>query len=472
MVHFFVVIVLSIAIALSILYLSAKLITVLLFVPFIFIFWHTSSFISKIAITVGVLTFPITLRFLGRDAITTGTLLIIFIFFWHWAIHKNRQEYSENTKYIFKIITILVLISIVGMATKTPTGYYGPAIRHLLDFISSVLIFITIIKESDMLGTANSLENYIEKIISILILICSLHILLSLFLYYSPNYQYIFKIFFHRTQTHLGTHISKTGGFERAASVFVGGEELGELLIVLSPFFFYKAFKNNKFILLLPILFIGLIISGTRSAAILVIIELVAFFIMTRSEKMLVKKIVIVAVGLFFLTIGWDFISSILGILLNRFQESAAELNRNAAFATIMNRGPIWNAAWDTTWRTLSFIGHGPSQASALGMNRIKANFHCLYLTLIFQFGIIGFFIFMRFFYYLLKNLLSNLYQTQKNNAVYPLILANTLSLSSFLINEGKFEFNRGDSYQQFIFVVFAIYFMTGQITEKKNITR
>ncbi len=461
--------VLSFSTALSILYLPTKYIFVLLFLPFIIIFWFTSSLVAKIALNLFIITFPITLQFMGRDALTTGTLLIFLLFIWNMTTLKSQQRYNKNTKNVCNITAILVLIAIIGVTTKTPSGYYGTAIRHFINFYSSVIIFMIVIQTAYLKEIENNYEEYIEKILSLLILICTLHILLSILLYIYPNIQYIFKIFFHRTQTHLGNHISKNGGFERATSIFTGGEELGELLAILTPFYFYKAFKNNKFVLLLPILFIGLMISGTRSAAILAIIESIVFFLFTRSNKFLVKKLVIVAFVLFFLVIGWNFISSIIGILINRFHESSMNIRNEAEFSTIMNRGPIWEAAWDTTWRTFSLLGHGPIQASALGMNGGMPNFHCLYLSLLFQYGIIGFFIFIRFFIFLYQSLILKLRQLDKEHSFYPLVLANILSLTAFLINEGKYEFNRGDSYQQFMFVIFAIYFLTGQITQKHN---
>jgi O-antigen ligase len=261
--------------------------------------------------------------------------------------------------------------------------------------------------------------------------------------------------------------------FERAATIFTAGEELGELIVVLCPFFLYKAFSNNKYTLLLPVLFIGLFLSGTRSAALLVVFELIIFFFMTRSQQFGKKKIIAISiVALFLLSIGGNFMVSIFDILISRFQETALNIQKGTSFAEFINRGDVWSTAWDTTWRTFSFFGHGLVQADLLGMNKGYGNFHCLYLTLIFQYGVIGFSIFIVFFFYLIKGLISRLQHFSKKDLSYSLIMACMLSVSAFLVNEVKFEFNRGDSYQQFIWAVFAVFFLAGKTMENRESTK
>ncbi len=51
----------------------------------------------------------------------------------------------------------------------------------------------------------------------------------------------------------------------------------------------------------------------------------------------------------------------------------------------------------------------------------------------------------------------------------YLLIITCLISLSSFLINEVKFEFNRGDSYQQYVWAIFSVYYMTGRILRENR---
>jgi O-antigen ligase len=456
----FMAILLSFGMALVVLNGQAKIIAAMFFLSIIIVFWMNSTHIAKIALTVLTISFPVTLPFFGKDAMTTGTFLIIILFIHTLSISGRQKNPADDSGFVLKSMAILVTI--------TPASYYGPAIRHLLIFISSILLFFVIIKSVYVAKDAVNTKEYIDKILSILILVVSLHIILSAIFYYFPNFQNYFKIFLTRTQSSFAPDLNRINELNRAATIFTGGEEMGELLAIMFPFFFYKAITEKKFFLLLPIFFLGLLISGTRSAAILVLFELIPLLYISRSPQYFKAKMKIFLFVVFFLVMAMPFINQASQLLLSRFEHALIDFQSKASPTVIMNRNIVWEGAWSTTRRTLSLIGHGPIQAYKLDMNDGFPNFHSLYLTLIFQFGIVGSIIFMFFFFMLFKRMFCRLKILNKDSPVYLLTGTCILSLTSFLINEVKFEFNRGDSYQQLIWIIFAVYFVVGsQIYQK-----
>ena len=436
----FTIIVLNVGAGLSVVILQTKFAVVLIFLPFVITFWLNSTQISKIALTCVAITFPITFRFMEQDAMTTGTLLILLLFTYTWSILNKKKISDNDSQFIFRILLILVIISIAGMVSKTPAAYYGSAVRHLVDFIFSVLLFFVIVKSDLLFDVKSSRKQYIDNILTILILIVSLHIILSIVFFFSPDFQQYFSIFFHREQTHLGHHFNvKMGVFDRGASIFT-------------------------------LFFLGLLISGTRSAAIIVLFELIFMLYITRSKEFIWKKTTISFLILILCIIASPVVNNVLDIIKSRFLDTMVLVQSKADYVTVMNRSGVWEGAWHTTWRTLSLIGHGPVQAYVIGMNRGYSNFHCLYMTLVFQFGIIGSLIFCTFFYYLMKRMVLQLKKLNKDNQLYVLTGSCILSLGTFLINEIKFEFNRGDSYQQIVWIVFAVYYLTGTLLHKNNL--
>ncbi|WP_321492489.1 O-antigen ligase family protein [uncultured Desulfobacter sp.] len=442
---------------------SGKVIAAFCLLPVLTIFYLNAPPFAKIVIPMVMLTFPITIQALGKDAFSTGTLAIFSTLAWALSKYKFGKTLAYD-KNILGFLLLLVVIALIGMVTQTPGAYWGPAIRHYLNFISSVAIFFLIVHSQYMTGTANSKKEYIEKLISVLLSITVVHVFLSFLIF---NFQWIekyFSIFLSRNQEHLGRHIVHDV-YVRATSVFTGGEEFGELLILLFPFALYKLFLSRKKIywFIIGSLLIGVVISGTRSAFLLIVFQTLAFVYILVPKKYNSRKIVI--------TVGFAIVFILMlpvfmkysYILMDRVQVTLDQVGQDDDIVTISNRSTVWPLAWDTTVKTISLFGHGPIQAARLGFP--VRNFHNLYLSLIFQFGIIGSMVFLMFFYALAKRLFVMLKNSKKNKGPeYLLAVTCLLSLFCFLINEIKFEFNRGDSYQQFVWIFFGIFYLTGTI--------
>jgi O-antigen ligase len=304
-----------------------------------------------------------------------------------------------------------------------------------------------------------------------------------------------FTVFFNRTQEHLSGYFID-GVYTRATTVFTSGEGFGELFILLFPFSLYKFFvsKNKLYLFVIASLFLGTMLSGTRSAFLLIVFQFLVFVYILVARKYNTKRFII-TVGSIFICV--PVLSSVLNyssVLMDRVQVTLDQVKSKVSdqvgskvpdqvgskvpgqvkskvqdrvrskvdIVTIVNRQGVWPMAYDLTKNTISLFGHGPIQAHRLGFP-VK-NFHCLYLSMLFQFGIMGTAVFLLFFYTMAKRLLKPVKKIKYKSTDYLLAVTCLLSLLCFLINEIKFEFNRSDSYQQFVWIIFAVFYLTGQL--------
>ena len=441
---------------------STKILLLFIFIPTLIIYYLITSAFGKIILPIVMITFPITLQFLGKDAISTGTLILLITLAWSLNKHSIRSAYTKD-KFLFNLLVFMICVALIGMITKTPPSYWGTAIRYFLNFISSIAIFILIVNSQYITGMGNNRRDYVEKLITVLLCIIVTHVLLSYVLMKIPQLEDYFVLFFRRNQESL-LGSAEFGSF-RAATIFTGGEEFGELLTLMFPFSLYKYFSSRKklYLIILFTILWGVMLTATRSCIVICIFQLLIFFIIA-PNRFISKKIAFLSSAVFGAILFYPRINQTLSYLLFRINDVFRDINTNLDFVTVVNRDYVWPLAYDLTVKTISLFGHGPIQAFRLGFS--VYNFHSLYLSLLFQFGIIGTAVFMVFFATLIKRLFSstlNMYK-QKNVTGYLLLAVCQLSLMGFLINEIKFEFNRSDSYQQLVWLIFSIYYLTWQI--------
>ena len=89
-------------------------------------------------------------------------------------------------------------------------------------------------------------------------------------------------------------------------------------------------------------------------------------------------------------------------------------------------------------------------------------NFHNLYLTVLHQMGVVGFIVFFGF----IAKLLIRIYKSFRTISIqeYRLLAYSALlSLSILMINSSKYEFNRQASYEEYVWVLFAIYYLIAE---------
>lgn len=419
--------------------------------------------ITIIAFPIIMITFPITLQVFGRDAFTTGTLVIFIVL--AWAISKFKFiKTMVKDRGFFLLLFLLCIIAFIGMTTKTPSAYWGPAIRQYVNFISSIAAFILIIHAKNIRGMTGSDKEYIEKIISTLLFLTVLHVYLSLLIFNSPEIEKYFTIFLDREKEHLGYHVLNNI-YVRATSIFTGGEEFGELLILMFPFALYRIFFSKKLIywFVIASLLLGMLLTGTRSAFLLMVFQILVFVCVLVPAKYNRKKILFIVTFSLICLLMLPFFLEYAPILMDRVQLTLDQIGQKENLIIVLNRSNVWPMAWDLTVKTISIFGHGPIQARGIGFP--VENFHNLYMSLLFQFGVIGFTVFLIFFLSLAKRLYSVAKKIKRENTgTYLLALSCLISLFCFLINEIKFDFNRSDSYQQFVWCIFAIFYLCGTI--------
>jgi O-antigen ligase len=441
----------------------SKYIAAFSLLPVMVLLYIGAPHFAKIVFPMIIITFPITLQYSGRDVLSAGTLVIFVTLAWALTKHRISATVASDI-FVFNLLLLLVCIAFIGMATKTSGEYWGTGIRHYLNFVSSIAVFILIVHSQYIRGTANSKRDYIEKIISALLLITVIHVLLSLLILNFPWIERYFAVFLRRTHEHLSGYISD-GVYTRATTVFTSGEGFGELLILLFPFSLYKIITSSKkiYLFVIGVLLLGTVISGTRSAFLIIVFQLMFFVYILVPRTYNTKKFLVTAAFVLISILMLPIFLKYAPILMDRIQETFTLVQKDADISHIANRQKVWPMAYDVTMKTISLFGHGPIQAFGLGFP--VRNFHNLYLSLLFQFGIIGAIIFLLFFLVLAKRLFNTAKKMkQKEDTIYLLAVACLLSLFCFLINEIKFEFNRSDSYQQFVWIFFAVFYLTGTL--------
>ena len=194
-------------------------------------------------------------------------------------------------------------------------------------------------------------------------MITVIHVFLSFIILNYPWVEQYLTVFLNRTQENLGGKILD-GAYVRATSVFIHGEEFGELLILLFPFVLYKAFASKeKFYFLITVaLLFGTLLSGTRSAFFLIIFQILVFVFILAPKRYSTKKIVfsvaLVSICILMLPVIFKYGS----LLIDRVQETLVLIGQDEDLINVVNRSMSWPLAYELTMNTISFFGLLPSR--------------------------------------------------------------------------------------------------------------
>ncbi len=409
------------------------------------------------------ITFPVTIQMGGNDAFSSGTLLIGIMLLILWATRGTRAFQEDRT--LLLLLCALVLAGALGLVTGLQREYWGIGARHWLDLVSSVGGMTLIVCWAR--GSERSRRAYVEAVITSLLSVAALHVVLSLILRQWPEIESHLSIFLARGQESLG-RLTAEGSYARATTLFTRGEEFGELLLVLFPFGLYKLF-TSRVVFYLPLtllLVVGAVYSGTRSSLLLILLQALVFSTLLVFRRARGKNLMVAVATLLLLAASATFITSILDTTISRLTMSAELVQQGNSLTAILNRDLVWSPAYAITKSTLSWFGHGPVQAYATGLGNY--NFHSLYMTWIYQFGIVGTLIWVAFFAHLGRRLWSAAHMVRLRGGREALLSgACFLSLLCFLVNEVKFEFNRGDSYQQVVWLIFGLIYVAADSVKR-----
>lgn len=436
-------------IILSAAYLHAWLFAIL--PGILFLFWRMNDK-NRLALILMTLPFPLVIPFLGKDGGTVTTLLILFLAalaaFERWSGRKQLQGYK-----IEPLIYGLALIGAVSFITS-PLGVSITSIRYFYIYLSGLLLFLMVIKHP---GSAEM--KTLERFMEILVFIAALQVSIGILLYFYPQARSWFDLFLKADREFLDLRENQET-VRRLRTLITGPEPTGEMLAVLAPLVLGRALANNSlrhfgYFLLF---FAGEMLTATRSTILLFAagsaVTLMYFTARVHAGRGL-KFIGASVVGLAVLMAAFPGLTS---GFFERSLEAKTLARTGGGLSEILNRDEVWANA-ERLLKQTPLTGNGFLPPSYLGETQ---NFHNLYLTLIFQLGWAG----APFYILALGAILVLLWRKRAvldNSESRFMVAVCIVSMSLFLVNEIKYEFNRHQPYSQFCWALFAVFYLMAQ---------
>lgn len=409
---------------------------------------------NRLLFLVGLAFFPITLTLGGRDTVTTATFAIFltasFILISFLLRGKARTE-------MVTWIGILIIIALTGVFHWAGINL-SRQFRHFLNFSSSAILFLILVNAPGLFG-CNRIA-LARKLIIVMIWMVIVQLLIGTLVYYVPETGKAFQIFLTRTTESL-TAISNYD-YTRIQSLVLSKEGIGEIVSILTPFIIMLALEGKeKYWIAYGVMAVGLMLANTRAGIILFIIASIIMFSscrfrMKRSTWLMLA--VIIGSCIVLLSIQPQVIIA----TIYRIEEVLTKISQHDDLIEILNRSFVWYDAWEVTTSTVSLFGNGPAPSRVVGLN--KLNIHSLFMTIVYQFGIVGAVIYFSLFLYIIFQLIrlrSNVLDHDLRKFRFACITAIII----FFLNETIFEFNRGDSYQQIVWVFFAVCYLISKTT-------
>lgn len=406
-----------------------------------------------IYITIFAIFFPIHIPFMGRDALTTGTVIIFLLFLKYFIESLKERNFIKEKLDLW--IYLLIICGGISVFFPIFTGVFekeqiGHVVRLYFAFFASMLFFLVIKNYGQTVIQFNSgfNTNYIEKVLSIFLILVSVHILISISIKYFPSLGSVFKIFYPRNIEVL--EFTRGGRVEiaRVSSFVFTPEQYGEFLAMLSPIVLYKIYKfRNLFWGFCFLLFsIGLISVVTRSGIILFVAGVI-FSLLYHARHKFFKTVVLTYVLLSILGMVLYFKPSIFGDVFMRFEDTSDRYTSGMSMFDVINRS-----------RMPGNFAIAISNLSLFGKGEAEWHFHNLFLTTLHTKGIIGAILFFTVFFYPIACLMKAFTGNKAVNRT--LVFACLLSMGLFLVNEMKYEFTRMASYQQICWGILGTYYL------------
>jgi len=415
---------------------------------------------KRLLLLVGLVFFPVTLTFGGKDAIGSASLLILLMacFYAFGFLLADRSRIQvERVGWI----ALLIVIALID-ALRARRAYIGPELRHFLNFATSGLLFLMLINTPSLCGIKRG--SMAQKLLSVIVFLVAAEVCLGLLAMYLPFGSRMFRVFLVRTKEELlsvGDSISAI----RLSTFNMASEELGEILAMMCPLVFYLALNRGaRYWGVFLLLGVGLLFVNTRSCILLALASTLIMLV-GYGCRVRVKNLLVFAAGAAATVILLGVLApSVLVGVAKHMSVAVSGVHRGQGLITVFNRDFVWPDAWRVTKSTLSWFGNGPAPSRVVGLN--EYNMHNLYLTLVYQFGIAGSLVYLGLPLLVLGGLTLGAIRSGENLRRFKWACA--LSLLLFFINEIKFEFNRSDSYQQVIWVMFALYYLVARMKDSE----
>lgn len=416
-----------------------------------------------IYISICAIFFPVIISFMGHDAINTGTITIFFLYArYSYNALFEKKFIKEKYDYWIYLLIIFSAISIIfnhynGTLVADQTGR---AIRHFFGFVGAMLIFTTI--KNFPLNKKFTLEfynYYIEKLLSFILIMVAVHVLIAMFVKFIPSSGTAFQLFLSRDLDTL--EIAGRGEIERIKTFVFDFEGFGEVLAILAPITLHKIFQfKTKFWFVCFLLFtFGVLLTATRSGISLFIFGSLLCLLYYSKHKIGKVMAFTTCLSLILILIS-IYYPALFADILKRYNETKDIYNAGGSITEIINRSRF-TEAWNITLSTLTVFGHSVTIE--------EFHFHNLFLTVLYQKGILGSILFLAILVYPLIQLIKA-FRIDKSFQT-DLVFACLLSFILFFINETKYEFIRHASYQQICWALFGIYYLVSKQALKRNDT-
>lgn len=391
--------------------------------------------------TVLMIFFPApNLQLFGRDALTTGTMLIFFMFACYLVVGVQEGRLLKDT--YDGMIWLLLLCGLISTIAGLKGGYVrgddvGPAVRQYVTFISALGFFL-------ILKNSRTAEHFPEKMLNWFLVLISVHVIISLAIRRFPGLDAYLQVFYAREQESMYVH----GSIERGRSILFSPEQFGEILGAMSPLVTYRALKEKRVLwyACLGLFAIGLVLSATRSGIVLAVLG-VSLVLAYHIREHFMKVAALAGSGLIVLLVVVFYAPDLLGDVYERFTMAKGAYASGGNLSTTINRDDF-PQIWQEVMRSLSPFGH----------SLLRVDYHNLLFTTFQQMGYIGSLLF--FWVLLYPGVLlfrAYFYGSRRNRG---LIFSCLLALGLFLVNEMKFEFTRVTGYQQVWWALLALFYL------------
>ena len=411
-----------------------------------------------INVTIIFLFFPIYLGVGNAHIATTGTVAIYGIFFL-FLVNRLVIFHEPIGDFRFKVLLFMLISVATVSAFSVSSSFLVKSLRSYINFVASLLFFFVIVNHNLSLRLEER-EKWVEFALGLLILMVAIQIIIGIILYFFPSVGSWLTIFYPPYVDVVETRVTDSG-IKRLSSIIIRQESMGEAIATLLPLLLYMLAKTRKFIYQVALLIFscGVFMSATRSAIILFCMFFILYMLQQRTFFEIPQWFFLALISTFTAILILSFFPSILDQVIYRFSAFFEIYEKGGSLAQIINRKQKWDIAVNATMSNLSLMGNG--MISIVGRGKTM-NFHNLYLTVLHQIGIMGFVIFFGFIAMLLARIYKSfsIALTQSDRLLAYSVL---LSLSILMINSSKYEFNRQPSYQEYVWVLFAVYYLISE---------
>ena len=375
-------------------------------------------------------------------------LATFFIFFIGYLIGKTQIVFTKN------LLPLLAVLFLFGTISTIST--WGNHDIYRTSFWSLVMLLscgsFLLLLDSLEFDNVSERKRFFHLLMDLIIFLLCLQIALGIVVYFFPQAGKYFSIFYSKNSTNYLAAAMVDGNIARLRTIVFTPEGLGEIIAMLLPYALYRlsTYRSLIFLICCTILGCGMMLSVTRSGIVLSCVA-VAFYLVFIEKSFSMRFTVATA----FLMVTGIVISFDLGTsaVVQRFSSAFDQYAAGGDALTISNR-VFFRENFQFFLDHLSIFGNG--LVSPLYYKILTYDFHNLYLTIFFQYGLIG-----GLFYFLLPILLARkIWQNLRSGRDEKLDKIMLLSMGIFFINEFKFEFTRNLNGVLIIWMIFSLYFL------------